>query len=97
MGSSRKTWAAINAVKATAQHRLAFTPLSVRKAAQNPARRELIIPFGDPGVVALVETVTAWKVIVLVLRHQREKDRHRRRSSALNAEESATVQAQAGL
>jgi len=84
VGSSRKTWAAINAVRATAHHRLTFTPLCVRKAAQNPARRELIIPFGDTGVVALVETVTAWKVIVLVLRHQREEDRPRRRSSALN-------------
>ena len=41
--------AAIEAIRATAQHRLAITPFGFRKAAQNPAQRELIIPFGGNG------------------------------------------------
>ena len=66
--------AAIDAVKATAQHRLAVTPFSFRKAAQNPAQRELIIPFGSTGYVALYEIVSTSKVVVLAVRHQREED-----------------------
>lgn len=68
--------AAIDAIGAAAQHRLAVTPFSFRKAAQNPAQRELIIPFGGTGYVALYEIVSAAKVIVLAVRHQREEDYH---------------------
>ncbi len=68
--------AAINAVRAAAQHRLAVTPFSFRKAAQNPAQRELIIPFGNTGYVALYEIVSTSKLVVLAVRHQREEDYH---------------------
>jgi len=68
--------AAIDAVRATAQHRLAITPFSFRKAARNPAQRELIIPFGGTGYVALNEIVSMSKVVVLAVRHQREEDYH---------------------
>lgn len=68
--------AAIDAIRATAQHRLAITPFSFRKAAQNPAQRELIIPFGGTGYVALYEIVSTSKVVVLAVRHQREEDYH---------------------
>ena len=68
--------AAIEAVRATALHRLAITPFSFRKAAQNPAQRELIIPFGATGYVALFEIVSMSKVVVLAVRHQREEDYH---------------------
>jgi plasmid stabilization system protein ParE len=68
--------AAIDAVKATAQHRLAITPYSFRKAAQNPAQRELIIPFGGTGYVALYEIVSTSKVVILAVRHQLEEDYH---------------------
>jgi plasmid stabilization system protein ParE len=68
--------AAIDAIRATAQHRLAITPFSFRKAARNPAQRELIIPFGGTGYVALYEIVSASKVVVLAVRHQREEDYH---------------------
>ena len=68
--------AAIDAIRATAQHRLAITPFSFRKAAQNPAQRELISPFGGTGYVALFEIVSASKVVVLAVRHQREEDYH---------------------
>jgi plasmid stabilization system protein ParE len=68
--------AAINAIRATAQHRLAITPFSFRKAAQSPAQRELIIPFGATGYVALYEIVSVSKVVALAVRHQREEDYH---------------------
>ncbi len=68
--------AAIDAIRATAQHRLAITPYSFRKAAQNPAQRELIIPFGGTGYVALYEIVSASKVVILAVRHQLEEDYH---------------------
>jgi plasmid stabilization system protein ParE len=68
--------AAIEAIRSTAQHRLAITPFSFRKAAQNPAQRELIIPFGSTGYVAMYEIVSASKVVVLAVRHQREEDYH---------------------
>jgi len=68
--------AAIDALRATAQHRLAITPFSFRKAFQNPAQRELIIPFGGTGYVALYEIVSTSKVVVLAVRHQREEDYH---------------------
>lgn len=68
--------AAIDTIRAITQHQLAVTPYSFRKAAQNPAQRELIIPFGGTGYVALYEIVTASKVLVLAVRHQREEDYH---------------------
>jgi plasmid stabilization system protein ParE len=68
--------AAIEAVRAAALHRLAITPFSFRKAAQNPAQRELIIPFGSTGYLALFEVVSPSKVVVLAVRHQREEDYH---------------------
>lgn len=67
---------AIDAVRATVQHRLAITPFSFGKAARNPAQRELIIPFGASGYVALYEIVSTSKVVVLAVRHQREEDYH---------------------
>ena len=68
--------AAIDAIRSTAQHRLAITPFSFRKAAQNPAQRELIMPFGGTGYVALYEIVSTSVVVVLAIRHQREEDYH---------------------
>ena len=65
--------AAIEAVRATVRHRLAITPFSFRKAAQNPAQRELIIPFGATGYVALyVFDEIGDEVWVLAVLHQRE-------------------------
>jgi plasmid stabilization system protein ParE len=68
--------AAIDAVRAIARQQLATTPFSFRKAAKSPAQRELIIPFGSSGYVALYEIVSATKVVVLAVRHQREEDYH---------------------
>jgi plasmid stabilization system protein ParE len=76
IGDLARAQAAIDAVRAAVQHRLAVTPFSFRKAAQNPAQRELIIPFGGTGYVALYEIVSPSKVAMLAVRHQREEDYH---------------------
>ena len=68
--------AAIDTIRAVLQQQLALTPYSFRKAAQNPAQRELIIPFGSTGYVALYEIVSPSKIVVLAVRHQREEDYH---------------------
>jgi plasmid stabilization system protein ParE len=54
-------------------------PFSCRKAVQGthgPLLRELIIPFGSAGYVALFEIDDARTVTVLAVRHQREQDYH---------------------
>ncbi|SMB21991.1 Plasmid stabilization system protein [Sterolibacterium denitrificans] len=51
------------------------TPFSCRKAATDtPFLRELLIPFGAAGYVALFEIDDAETVTVLAVRHQRESD-----------------------
>lgn len=66
--------AAIEAIRGAVLHRLAITPHSFRKAASSPAQRELLIPFGGTGYVALYEIVGPTDVVVLAARHQREED-----------------------
>jgi plasmid stabilization system protein ParE len=52
-------------------------PFSCRKAtASNPFIRELVIPFGHAGYVALFEIEDEQTVTVLAVRHQREEDFH---------------------
>jgi plasmid stabilization system protein ParE len=56
---------------------LRFSPFSCRKAlAHNPFLRELIIPFGSAGYVALFEIESKNIVNILAVRHQREEDYH---------------------
>jgi len=55
---------------------LASSPFTCRKSGQNPLLRELVIPFGRSGYVALFEIVDAGHVLGLALRHQREDDYH---------------------
>ena len=51
------------------------SPFSYRKAsASDPLLRELIIPFGSAGYVALFEIEGNDLVTVLAIRHQREDD-----------------------
>ena len=68
--------AAIDAIRATVQHRLAVTPFSFCKAAENPAQRGLTIPFGGNGYVAPFKVVCTLKVVVLAVRDQREQNYH---------------------
>ncbi|MFZ5464948.1 MAG: type II toxin-antitoxin system RelE/ParE family toxin [Pseudomonadota bacterium] len=50
-------------------------PFSRRKAvADNPFLRELVIPFGASGHVALFEIDDKDTVTILAIRHQREDD-----------------------
>lgn len=51
-------------------------PFSFRKAAGSPFLREIVIPFGSTGYVALFEIEDAKTVTVLAVRHQREDDYH---------------------
>lgn len=54
---------------------LRFSPFSCRKAAADkPFLRELIVPFGSSGYVALFEIEPGNRVNVLAVRHQREED-----------------------
>ena len=54
---------------------LAFSPFACRKvAAHMPRHRELVIPFGRAGYVALFEIDDAKTVTIIAIRHQREYD-----------------------
>lgn len=54
-------------------------PFSCRKAADGqhgPRLREMVIPFGASGYVALFEIEDASTVTIIAVRHQRENDYH---------------------
>jgi plasmid stabilization system protein ParE len=55
---------------------LTRTPFIYRKAGRSPFLRELVIPFGHGGYVALFEIENAATVTVLTVRHQLEDDYH---------------------
>lgn len=52
------------------------SPFIYRKAAASPFLRELLIPFGHTGYVALFEIEDASTVTILAVRHQLEDDYH---------------------
>jgi plasmid stabilization system protein ParE len=52
------------------------TPFIYRKAGSSPFLRELLIPFGSSGYVALFEVEDAATVTILAVRHQLEDDYH---------------------
>ena len=67
---------ALQAIKGAVEI-LRFSPFSCRKAVpENPFLRELIIPFGSAGYVALFEIESSNTVNILAVRHQREEDYH---------------------
>ncbi len=49
-------------------------PYTCRKVGNNPYERELVIPFGASGYVALFEILSDHEVAVAALRQQREDD-----------------------
>jgi plasmid stabilization system protein ParE len=55
---------------------LESSPFACRKAGSSSFIRELIIPFGHTGYVALFEIVDSNAVIIGAFRHQREDDYH---------------------
>ena len=53
---------------------LQTSPFTCRKASSSPFLRELIIPFGQSGYVALFEIDDPATVSILAVRHQLEDD-----------------------
>ena len=73
LGAAARALEAIN----EATRLLCFSPFSCRKVLRNnPFLRELVIPFGSAGYVALYEIEDGRTVTVLAVRHQREEDYH---------------------
>lgn len=52
------------------------SPFIYRKAEDDPFLRELLVPFGSSGYVALFEIEDAATVTILAVRHQLEDDYH---------------------
>lgn len=55
---------------------LSFSPFTCRKAGRDPFIRELVIPLGATGYVALFEIEASDSIVVAAVRHQREEDFH---------------------
>lgn len=55
---------------------LQASPFTCRKAGRSPFLRELLIPFGHTGYIALFEVEDAATVTILAVRHQLEDDYH---------------------
>lgn len=66
---------ALAAIEAAVES-LRRSPFIYRKAGDDPFLRELLIPFGHSGYVALFEIENAATVTILALRHQLEDDYH---------------------
>lgn len=67
---------AIDALRTAVQGHLSRTPFIYRKAGDSAFVRELIVPFGHSGYVALFEIEGADVVNILAVRHQLEDDYH---------------------
>lgn len=52
------------------------SPFTCRKVGTSPFLRELIIPFGRSGYVALFEIIDHENVVISAVRHQLEDDYH---------------------
>jgi plasmid stabilization system protein ParE len=66
---------AINAIRDVFKL-LGRSPFSCRKAGDGAFLRELVIPFGRSGYVALFEIVDDSTVVIAAVRHQLEDDYH---------------------
>ena len=55
---------------------LQTNPYTCRRADGHPLERELVIPFGNAGYVALFHIIGEREVAISALRHQREDDYH---------------------
>ncbi len=58
----------------TALNRLGDHPFTCRRAGHDMFLRELIIPFGQTGFVALFDITNQFQLTVLAVRHQRQDD-----------------------
>jgi plasmid stabilization system protein ParE len=66
---------AIDTIEAAIES-LRYSPFIYRKASRSPFLRELLIPFGHTGYVALFEIDDVASVTILAVRHQLEDDYH---------------------
>ena len=66
--------AAMQAITAEVEGRLARTPFIYRKVGENPFVREMIIPFRASGNVVLYEIDDGSIVNIVAVRHQLEDD-----------------------
>ena len=55
---------------------LETNPYTCRRASDRPFERELVIPFGGAGYVALFKIIGEQEVAISAIRHQREDDYH---------------------
>lgn len=67
---------AVDAIREGVERGLSRAPFAYGKAGDNPFLRELLIPFGSTGYVALYEIVGSTLVQILAVRHQLEDDYH---------------------
>jgi len=67
---------ATDAIVRSVDNHLCRTPFIYRKVGSSPFLRELMIPFGSVGYVALYEIEDATTVSILAVRHQLEDDYH---------------------
>jgi plasmid stabilization system protein ParE len=74
-GEPERAAVALDAIRAGLAT-LRSSPFTCRKAAASPFLRELIIPFGRSGYVALFEIVDPSEVVIAAVRHQLEDDYH---------------------
>lgn len=68
--------AAIDVIRDSVERNLSRAPFVYRKAGDSPFLRELLIPCGGAGYVALYEIKNSTQVVVLAVRHQLEDDYH---------------------
>ena len=71
-GDPQVALAAVETIR-VALKSLAFTPFTCRKAGDDPFWRELVIPFGRSGYVALF-LIRENEVLVTKILHQRQAD-----------------------
>lgn len=64
----------IDELRLAIEVQLARAPFNYRKAGSDPFRRELVVPVGATGYVALFDIRPPSQVLVIALRHQREDD-----------------------
>ncbi len=70
--------ASIRVLRYVVENQLSVTPWAFRKAGpgRRTTRRELVVPAGASGYVALYEIESMSRVLVLAVRHQLEQDYH---------------------
>ena len=67
---------AIDTIASEIESHLGRSPFIFRKAGPSPFLRELIVPFGSAGYVALYEIEGGTAVNIVAVRHQIEDDYH---------------------